>query len=381
MSIRITGTGLYVPPFSISNEELAASLNAHVELYNAEHAAEIAAGTIEAKRGSSAEFIEKASGVKARYVMNKEGVLDPRRLAPIIPERSDDEVSIQAEIAVNAAQAALKAANLTADDIDMVLVACSNMQRPYPAVAIEVQGALGMTRGFGFDMNVACSAATFGIEQAKNAIKAGSAKRVLMVNPEITSGHNNFGAREGHFIFGDVCTAVIIEDTDMKPGFEIISTKLFTQFSNAIRNNFGFLNRGDESGIGKEDKLFRQDGRKVFREVSPLVAQMIPDHAAANGVDVNQISRFWLHQANGTMNKFILKMILGKESAQEVTSDVELSAELAPIILDEFANTSSAGSIIAFHKNSQDLKNGDIGVICSFGAGYSIGSVILKKVG
>ncbi|HEY4714309.1 MAG TPA: beta-ketoacyl-ACP synthase III [Aquirhabdus sp.] len=380
MSIRITGTGLYIPPFSISNEELAASLNTHVEQYNAEHAAEIEAGTVEAKQGTSAIFIERASGVKSRYVMNKEGLLDPNRLAPIIPERADDELSIQAEIAVSAANEALKAAGLTADDIDMVLVACSNMQRPYPAIAIEVQGALGMTHGYGFDMNVACSAATFGIEQAANAIKAGSAKRVLMVNPEITSGHNNFSTRDSHFIFGDVCTAMIIEETDSKPGFEILSTKLFTQFSSVIRNNFGFLNRGDESGIGKQDKLFRQDGRRVFREVSPVVAQMITDHTAANGLDVHQIRRFWLHQANGTMNKFILKMILGKESAQEGVAEVEHSADLAPIILDEFANTSSAGSIIAFHKYSQDLKNGDIGVICSFGAGYSIGSVIVKKV-
>ncbi|AXI02783.1 beta-ketoacyl-ACP synthase III [Aquirhabdus parva] len=380
MSIRITGTGLYIPPFSISNEELATSLNTHVELYNAEHAAEIAAGTIAAKLSTSAEFIEKASGVKARYVMNKEGVLDPRRLAPIIPERPDDEISIQAEIAVVAANEALKAANLTANDIDMVLVACSNMQRAYPAIAIEVQGALGMTHGFGFDMNVACSAATFGLEQAANAIKAGSAKRVLMVNPEITSGHNNFSTRDSHFIFGDVCTAVIVEETDSKPGFEIISTKLFTQFSNAIRNNFGFLNRGDESGIGQPDKLFRQDGRRVFREVSPLVAQMITDHVAANGLNVHQVRRFWLHQANGTMNKFILKMILGKESAAEATEDIEHGADLAPIILDEFANTSSAGSIIAFHRNSQDFAIGDVGVICSFGAGYSIGSVIVKKV-
>jgi beta-ketodecanoyl-[acyl-carrier-protein] synthase len=380
MSIRITGTGLYIPPFSISNEELAASLNAHVELYNAEHAVEIEAGTMTAKQGTSAIFIERASGIKARYVMNKDGLLDPKRLAPIIPERSDDEISIQAEIAVAAANDALKAAGLVAGDIDMVLVACSNMQRAYPAIAIEVQGALGMTHGFGFDMNVACSAATFGIEQATNAIKAGSAKRVLMLNPEITSGHNNFTTRDSHFIFGDVCTAVVIEDTDTKPGFEIVSTKLFTQFSNAIRNNFGFLNRGDESGIGQQDKLFRQDGRRVFREVSPVVAQMITDHVTANSLDVHDMSRFWLHQANGTMNKFILKMILGKESAEDGTSDYEYNPDLAPLILDEFANTSSAGSIIAFHRYSQDLNSGDLGVICSFGAGYSIGSVIVKKV-
>jgi beta-ketodecanoyl-[acyl-carrier-protein] synthase len=378
MSIRITGTGLYTPPFSISNEELASSLNTHVEWYNAEHAAEIAAGSLEAKLPTSAEFIEKASGVKSRYVVNKEGVLDPRRMAPIIPERPDDEISIQAEIAVIAAKEAIAAAGLVPDDIDIVLVACSNMQRPYPAMAIEVQGALGMTQGYGFDMNVACSAATFGLEQAYNAIKAGSAKRVLMVNPEITSGHNNFGTRDSHFIFGDVCTAVVIEETDSKPGFEIISTKLLTQFSNVIRNNFGFLNRGDESGIGKDDKLFRQDGRKVFREVSPLVAQTITDHVTANGLTINQVQRFWLHQANGTMNKFILKMILGKESAHEA-DDVALDA-LAPTILDEYANTSSAGSIIAFHKHSQDLQSGDVGVICSFGAGYSIGSIVVKKV-
>lgn len=379
MSIRITGTGLYTPPFSISNEELAASLNTHVEIYNKEHAAEIAAGTLEAKLPTSAEFIEKASGVKSRYVMNKEGVLDPHRLAPIIPERSDDEISIQAEIAVKAAKDAIAAADLVPDDIDMVLVACSNMQRAYPAIAIEVQGALGMTHGFGFDMNVACSAATFGIEQAYNAIKAGSAKRVLMVNPEITSGHNNFSTRDSHFIFGDVCTAVVIEESDSKAGFEIISTKLLTQFSNAIRNNFGFLNRGDESGIGKADKLFRQDGRKVFREVSPLVAQTITEHVNAHGITVNQVHRFWLHQANGTMNKFILKMILGKESTLE--ADEAALDLLAPTILDEFANTSSAGSIIAFHRYSKDFNAGDIGVICSFGAGYSIGSVIVKKVG
>ncbi len=380
MSIRITGTGLYVPPFSISNDELAESLNAHVEMYNAEHAAAIEAGTMEAKNGTSAAFIEKASGIKSRYVVNKVGLLDPHRLVPIIPERADEELSIQAEMAVSAAKDALKMAGLTADDLDMVIVACSNMQRAYPAIAIEVQAAIGMTRGFGFDMNVACSAAAFGLQQAADAIKGGTAKRVLMVNPEITSGHNNFTTRDSHFIFGDVCTAVIIEDTDTKPGFEILSTKLFTQFSSVIRNNFGFLNRADESGIGKQDKLFRQDGRRTFREVSPVVAQLIVEHVVENGLEVSEIRRFWLHQANGTMNKFILKMILGKESVSEGAKEAEQIADLAPIILDEFANTSSAGSIIAFHKYSQDLDVGDLGIICAFGAGYSIGSVLVKRV-
>lgn len=370
MSIRITGTGLYTPPQSISNQELVESLNAYVEHYNQQHASEIAAGTLTAKRGSSAPFIEKVSGIKSRYVVNKEGVLDPKRMMPIIPERANEEWSIQAEMGTAAAREAIQNAGLMPDDIDAVILACSNMQRAYPAVAIEIQAALGMTHGYAFDMNVACSAATFGLQQAVDAIKAGSAKRVLVVNAEITSGHLNWTDYSSHFIFGDVATAVVVEDTDSKPGFAVLGTQLLTRFSNNIRNNFGFLNRGDESGLGKDDKLFVQNGQKVYREVSPLVARTITEHLAQLNLKVDDVARYWLHQANENMNQFILKMILGKDAERA----------RAPIILDEYANTSSAGSIIAFHKHSQDLNEGDIGVICSFGAGYSIGSVIVKKV-
>ncbi len=377
MGIRITGTGLYTPPETISNDELVASFNAHVALFNAEQADAIAAGTVAAKKPSSSAFIEKVSGIKSRHVLNKSGVLDPKRLAPDLPERGDEALSYQAEIAVLAAQQALARAGLHADDLDAVIMACSNFQRPYPAVAIEVQAALGMTRGYAFDMNVACSAATFGVQQAVDAIKGGSARRVLMVNPEITSGHLNWADLAAHFIFGDVATAVIIEKIDdstaQKPGFDVLGTRLLTQYSNNIRNNFGFLNRADPSGIGQPDKLFRQNGNKVYREVSPLVAQTITEHARDLGFDVHQISRFWLHQANANMNALILKLLLGDGAA--------LHPELAPIILDEYANTSSAGSIIAFHQHSSDLKTGDVGVICSFGAGYSIGSVLVQKAG
>ena len=371
MSIRITGTGLYTPPYSISNEELVDSLNAYVENYNTAHASQIEAGTVKAKRGSSAPFIEKVSGIKSRFVVEKEGILDPTRMCPIIPERSNDEWSIQAEMGAAAAKQAIESAGLTADDIDAVILACSNMQRAYPAVAVEIQAALGMTHGYAFDMNVACSAATFGLQQAVDAIKAGSAKRVLVVNAEITSGHLNWTDYSSHFIFGDVATAIVVEESDTKAGFEVLGTQLLTQFSNNIRNNFGFLNRGDESGIGDTDKLFVQNGQKVYREVSPLVAKTITEHLAKLGFTVEDVQRYWLHQANENMNKFILKMMLGHEAEES----------RAPIILDEYANTSSAGSIIAFHKHSQDMSNGDIGVICSFGAGYSIGSIIVKKVG
>jgi len=370
-TVVISGTGLYTPQESVSNAELVACFNQYVDRFNEENSQAIAAGELEALSHSSEEFILKASGIESRYVMNKSGVLDPAKMRPSIAERSDEEQSIQCEIAVAAAKEALAQANKTADDIDAVIVACSNMQRAYPAMAIEVQDALGI-KGFGFDMNVACSSATFGLQTAKDAVLAGSARAVLVLNPEICSGHLAWEDRDCHFIFGDVCTAMIVErlETSKSPeNWEIMGSRLQTQFSNNIRNNFGFLNRCDESGIGARDKLFRQNGRKVFKEVVPMVAEMIVSHLSDESVETSQLKRMWLHQANLSMNLLISKKVLGRDA----------TAEEAPVILNEYANTSSAGSVIAFHKHRDDFEPGEVGVICSFGAGYSAGSVIVKR--
>lgn len=372
-AIAISGTGLYTPPYSISNEELVASFNAYVKRYNASHATEIAAGKRPALAESSTEFVVKASGIKSRFVVEKDHILDPDVMCPRIPERANDQLSILAEMSVAAAKDALAQAGRKASDIDCVIVACSNLQRAYPAIAIEVQNALGCG-GFGFDMNVACSSATFGMQAAADMIRAGNAHAALVVNPEICSGHLNFRDRDSHFIFGDVATASVLEPASSARGkhaWEIVSTKLKTQFSNNIRNNFGFLNRADESGIGKPDKLFRQQGRKVFKEVCPMAAAMITSTVEEAGLAITDIQRFWLHQANLNMNLLIARMILGRDA----------TTEESPTILDTYANTSSAGSIIAFHKHQEDLATGAIGVICSFGAGYSIGCVVVKKLG
>ncbi len=370
-NVVISGTGLYTPANSISNDELVESFNTYVHRFNSENAAAIEAGEIQPLPESSSAFIEKASGIKSRYVTDKAGILDPERMVPRIPERSNDEWSILCEMSVKAAEEALARAGKTAADIDGVIVACSNLQRAYPAVAIEVQAALGI-KGFGFDMNVACSSATFGIQNAVNSIKLGQARAILMVNPEICTGHMNFRDRDSHFIFGDACTAVIIEREDLATSaqqWDVISTKLVTEFSNNIRNNFGFLNRAAEEHMNDPDKLFIQEGRKVFKEVCPMVAELIGEHLAENDIVVESVKRFWLHQANLNMNHLIVRRLLGRDATEEE----------APVILDTYANTSSAGSVIAFHKHQDDLPSGSLGVLSSFGAGYSIGSVILRK--
>ena len=366
----IAATGLFTPEQSISNAELVEAYNTWAERENARHADEIAAGTREALTPSSVEFIEKASGIKSRFVLDKAGVLDPERMVPNLPERPNEDLSILAEMAVKAAQDAIAAWGKPASEIGAVLCAASNMQRPYPAMAIEVQQALGI-EGFAFDMNVACSSATFGIKTAADFIASGSVKAVLMVNPEICSAHLNFKDRDSHFIFGDVATAVIIEAGDQAGpgGWEILGTRLKTTFSNNIRNNFGFLNNAAPEGIGKPDKMFVQQGRKVFKDVVPMVSEMIVSHANDLGLEPSGLKRLWLHQANINMNEMIGRKVLGRdpEPAENV------------IILDEYANTSSAGSVIAFHLHQEDMVPGDVGLICSFGAGYSAGTVFVRK--
>jgi len=369
----ITGTGVFTPDQVITNAELVTAFNAYVDLYNTENAAAIEAGELPAKEHSSEDFIVKASGIEQRYVMDKSGVLDPRVMHPLLRQRTDDEPGIMAEMALDAAQKALKAAGKTAADVDAVICAASNLERAYPAVAIEIQQLLG-TGGFAFDMNVACSSATFGIQAAADMVRAGSIRSALVVNPEICSAHLEWRDRDCHFIFGDVATATLIERTEDATGpyFEIKSTRCATEFSNNIRNNNGFLRRSRPDGIAdRRDMQFMQNGRKVFKEVLPMVAEHIADHMADNEVTPQDLKRVWLHQANKSMNDFIGKKVLGRTPAPGEQ----------PNILQDYANTSSAGSIIAFSKYSDDLKEGDTGLICSFGAGYSVGSVIVQKHG
>ena len=369
--VVISGVGVWHPKDSITNEELVDSYNAYVDAFNEENKAQIESGDVAAMPYSSAEFIEKASGIKSRYIYQKEGALDITRMKPKIAPRADDELSHQAEIAVEAAKVALASANVTADEIDAVIVSCAYTQRAYPAIAIEVQEALNI-EGFGFDMLVACSAATFGMHRAYEMLSAKNATRVLVINPELVSPQINYADRDSHFIFGDVATATVLELAETAKSehvYDVLSTKALTKFSNNIRSNFGYMTRAEDVDPYGPDKLFHQAGRKVFKEVCPLAAAHIEAHLASHAITPEGVKPWWLHQANINMNTLICKRLLGRDADRTE----------APIVLDEFANTASAGSVIAFGLNHEDLVAGDVGVLCSFGAGYSIGSLVIRK--
>lgn len=367
----ITGSGVWHPEHAFTNEALCLSFNEFVRRDNAKHAAEIAAGTREELKESSPEFIEKASGIKQRYVEDASGLSDPERMCPNIPHRGEDELSVQAEYAVKAAERALAAAGRAGEDVDLIVLGASNLQRLYPAIAIEVQNALG-ARGYGFDISLGCSAATGAAQLASQAVRTGAAQCALVVVPELTTGHMNWRDRDSHFIFGDASVSLVIEPVARaKPGsFEILSTKMMSKFSNNIRNNAGYLDRCEGEPATPADKLFHQQGRRVFKDVVPLAAKFISDHIAAHELEPSQVGRYWLHQANQNMNQLIAQRILGRAATREE----------APLILDEYGNTASAGSLIAFSHHHEDLPAGSFGMMASFGAGYSLGSLLLQRI-
>jgi beta-ketodecanoyl-[acyl-carrier-protein] synthase len=220
-------------------------------------------------------------------------------------------------------------------------------------------------------MSLGCSAATGAATVAAQQVQLGLAKCALVVVPELTTGHMNWRERDSHFIFGDASVALVIEPTAVaKPGsWEILSTKMLSKWSNNIRNNKGYLDRCDPTTEHNIDKLFHQNGRRVFKDVVPLAAKFIAEHLAAHQLAPSQVGRFWLHQANSKMNDLIAERVLGRPATQ---------AE-SPVIIGEYGNTASAGSLIAFSNHNDDLAAGTYGVMCSFGAGYSLGSLLLQR--
>lgn len=368
--VVISGIGTEIPPASISNEELVASFNSWVDRENARR--ERMGG--EPLQKSDADFIVYASGVKTRHVLVADGILDPDRMTPRIPPRSDDEVSVEAEFGLAAARRALDHAGLSGGDIDLVICAASHQQRPYPAIAIEIQKEIGAS-GAAFDMNLGCSSAAAALHVAFNLVRSGAHRRVLIATPEIISGHLNFRDRQTHFIFGDAAVAMVVEALgaeETRPGkLEVVDTRSWTQFSNAIRTNFGFLVRAgqeDTSVVAMEGNMIKQVGNKVFKEVTVAGHRFIVGFLREHGLAPKDIRRFFLHQANARMNAMILKLSLGRE----------VGHDRAPMVLERLGNTAAAGAIIALSENHEDMRPGELGLLCAFGAGYSIGAALLR---
>ena len=368
--IYIVSTGFWHPEDIVTNDEIVNSYNAYVTKFNELNSADIANGSIDELPLSSSEFVEKASGIRTRYLIDKKNTLDPNMMRPQVNNEHESRISIHAKAGIEAAKKAIANTNLQISDIDAVIVGTSHAPRNYPAVAIEIQNELGI-EGYAYDMLVGCSSTTFAINNAYTDIYSGIAKNILVINPEINSPHVDFGRRDVHFIFGDGCVATIVSSEPCSDSsFKIIDRKLVTKFSNNIRSNFGYLNRVSVDKKSDDELLFYQNGRSVFKEVCPMVADLILSQLEKSDINPSTIKKFWLHQANSNMCRWITSKILGTD---------EFDKNKLPMAISDYGNLASAGSMVAFHLYN-DLIEGDKGIICSFGAGYSICSLLVEKV-
>lgn len=361
-AVAIASTGVFTPEATISNSELAAAFNQFAAAYNAEHAAAIQAGERIAKKPLDPRQIENITGVRSRHVLDKAGVLDPKRMRPSFPQRAPNALSVMASMGVAAGGEALVRAKRKPRDVDVVICAASSMERPYPAIAVEIQHALGVG-GFAFDLNAAGASAVFGVQTAAGLIRSGQAKSVLVVSPEICSAHADWHDRDSCCLVGDAASAVLVESAAIAPpgSWALLGAVLKTSYSDAIRWDSGFL--------GGASRLLEQDARKVQQELAPFVSDMVLSHLTELGLEAKQLRRLWLSQLSISVTKSVAHAILGREP----------SADDCPLLLETYANTSSAGAITAFHQTSADLGAGERGLICAFGAGYAAGAIFLAK--
>ena len=366
--IYIAGTGIWYPDDSISNDEIVESFNAYVDSFNDANKDAINNNKVLKLEYSSTEFIEKASGIKTRYVIDKKGILDINKMMPSVVHEDASKMSIHAEVGIKAALKALENAKMSASDIDAVILGTSHAARNYPSVAIEIQNELGI-KGYAYDMLVGCSSTTFAINNAISDISSGVANNVLVINPEISTPFVNYAKRDIHFIFGDGCVATVVSKNINSNSFKVIDRKLITKFSNNIRSDWSYLARAASDEKSYEDLLFYQNGNSVFKEVCPMVAKFILDQLDKNELSHKEIKKFWLHQANARMVNLIVSKIIGSN---------DFDTSLAPLPIEKFGNLASAGSMFAFNLHN-DLQPGEKGLICSFGAGYSVCSIIVEK--
>ncbi|WP_429951934.1 beta-ketoacyl-ACP synthase III [Comamonas sediminis] len=319
---RIIGTGSYLPPRRVTNDELAAEM---------------------ATRGleTSDEWIVERTGIKARHFA-----------APDV---------VASDLALEASKNALEAANIQATDIDLIIVATSTPDMVFPSTAAILQNKLGIANGCPvFDMQAVCSGFVYALTVADSMIKSGSAKRVLVVGAEVFSRILDFNDRTTCVLFGDGAGAVVLEASD-KPG--ILATELHADGSHVdILCVPGNVSGGQVIG----SPLLRMDGQAVFKLAVGVLDKAA--RAALEKADMQEADIDWLipHQAN-------LRIMMS------TARKLKLAPEKVVVTVDQHGNTSAASIPLALDHavRSGQVKPGQNVMLEGVGGGFTWGAVLL----
>lgn len=268
------------------------------------------------------------------------------------------------DLAVKAANAALKDAGLTADDIDAIVVATSTADFTFPSAATMVQAGLGMTRGFAFDVQAVCAGFVYALTNANALILSGQAKRVLVIGAETFSRILDFNDRATCVLFGDGAGALILEAQDGTG--ENTDRGILACDLNSDGRYKDLLHVDGGVSTGTSGHL-RMQGREVFRHAVEKLAATAHTSLDKAGLTSDDVDWIVPHQAN-------IRIISGTAKKMNVSMDRVV------VTVQDHGNTSAASIPLALSvgKDRGQIKEGDIVVTEAIGGGLAWGSVLLR---
>ena len=319
---RITGTGSYLPPRFVTNQQLVEQL---------------AARGVE----TSDEWIVERTGIRARHFA--------------------DEGTFSSDLAVEAARKALEAAGASADEVDLIIVATSTPDMVFPSTASIVQHKLGIAGCPAFDVQAVCTGFIYALTVADAMIRSGTARKALVIGAEIFSRILDFDDRTTCVLFGDGAGAILLEASE-QPG--ILATDLHADGSyREILHVPGHVSGGEISG----SPLLQMDGQAVFKLAVGLLEKTATAVLAKAGMEKEQVDWLVPHQAN-------IRIMMS------TARKLRLPAEKVIVTLEEQGNTSAASIPLALDAGvrSGQIQPGQILLLEGVGGGFTWGSVLLK---
>lgn len=294
---------------------------------------------------TSDEWIAQRTGIRQRYIA------------------ADDETT--ASLGEAAARAALDAAGLTPDDIDLIVLATSTPNNTFPATAVEIQNRLGMRHGFAFDMQAVCSGFVYAVTTADLYIRGGMAKRVLVIGSETFSRILDWNDRSTCVLFGDGAGALVLEAGEGEGTIADRGVLAASLRSDGIHKDKLYVD-GGPSTTGTVGHL-KMEGREVFKHAVGMITDVIESTFAQAGITADDLDWFVPHQAN--------KRIIDASAKKLGIAD-----EKVVVTVDLHGNTSAASVPLALSVAVSDgrIKKGDLVLLEAMGGGFTWGAVLLR---
>ena len=290
---------------------------------------------------TSDEWIQERTGIRERHIVA--------------------EGQFTSDLGYAAAQAALDDAGMTADDIDLIVVATSTPDLTFPATATIIQEKLGMRHGSAFDIQAVCSGFIYGMHVTNALLRSGGAKRALLIGAETFSRILDWNDRGTCVLFGDGAGAVVLEAT------ETVDTGILQTFVRSDGRHRDMLYVDGGPSRTQTVGHLRMLGNQVFKHAVTDIAQVIRECAEQANIEISDIDWFVPHQANQRILTAVAKRL--KLRPEQVVSTVA-----------EHANTSAASVPLAMDAAVKDgrIKKGDLVMLEAFGGGFTWGAALLR---